>query len=302
MVSLPDLFRDRDPLPIQHDRRPTRREHSSTSTTRSPTSLSDEVFSRLPDHTLTLTHSPSILDELLQLVNESWTVQTTLEDIGSTWDMKLRLDAHYCQNSYVHNEVVGLSGVFNHHLFSPVNFVAARSSGYLKPEAYPPQPLVAAFGRPVKWQIAAGHPDDCATLRPAGESSVSESKNMVIIEKKGPWLDGLWITKGVKTAAQKPEGFKIVKVDPAGRYRTDESIELGFRDELIQVSLFLNSHDLGPPAQIPCPLAELTRLVLDIRVHGHRPSRPGCPYQLQRLHPPRPQRSRGHCHVLARHL
>jgi len=229
MVSLPDLFRDHDPLPIQHDKRPTRREHSSTSTTRSPTSLSDEVFSRLPDHTLTLTHSPSILDELLQLVNESWTVQTTLEDIGSTWDMKLRLDAHYCQNSYVHNEVVGLSGVFNHHLFSPVNFVAARSSGYLKPEAYPPQPLVAAFGRPVKWQIAAGHPDDCATLRPAGESSVSESKNMVIIEKKGPWLDGLWITKGVKTAAQKPEGFKIVKVDPAGRYRTDESIELGFR-------------------------------------------------------------------------
>lgn len=236
--TLPDLFHEYDPPTIAHTRLATSIGESSGGSSRGPSRTADEVFFRLPNQTLHVSHSSDILVDLSELLNDSWKDETKSKDIGSTWDMKIRIDAHQCENIHVQGEVVDLSGNFTHLLFAPVNCVAAQSMGYLKAEAYPDDRGMkkSAWTRPVKQLRMGGSsagPDECATLRPAQGNLAFVPEYKIVMEKKGPWVDGMGIISGIDEAM---EGFEIVKIEGAGRYRTRQGISPAFMDEVIQVS------------------------------------------------------------------
>ncbi len=96
----------------------------SGGSSRNPPAHSAQVFASLPTPQLHVQHSPNILTDLATLLASSWSGMSLSTPIGSSWDVKLNEDNFRARHSPVKGEVVDLSGIYSHFLFSPVNLVA----------------------------------------------------------------------------------------------------------------------------------------------------------------------------------
>ena len=113
--------------------------------------------------------------------------------------MMLELQRNIASFQSIRNEVSDQSGVFIHQLYGPVNMVAFRPYGYLKQEAYPPQPNTRSAYTPSVSSIRVWS-DDYATLCPM-RGSLEKAEDRVVVERKlASVLGTLRMVDGVRTA------------------------------------------------------------------------------------------------------
>lgn len=182
MTTLKDLFHSMDPPELSFKSKVNDPFLSARSTTRSPNKSTATFFERLPNETLRITHDPSIIRDLENLVSSSWSEAASSLEVRSEWTALLEVHRDVARLQGVGNEVIDLTGVFVHQLFGPVNLVASRAYDKLKPEAYPRPGLRSAFTPAVGVVSVWG--DHYATLTPVDSLELAE--NRVVVEKKLP--------------------------------------------------------------------------------------------------------------------
>ncbi len=243
-LTLVDLFHTYEPPDLQTSSAQTTDGAAATGSTRAPSTAADTVFGQLPTGQLHVSFGANIIHDLDQLLQQSWHDDARTKVIGAGWDMLIASNVHYAATNKLRGEVVDLSGVFTHMLFSPVNLVASRGLNVLKPEAYPPQGLKAMYGSSVGVTSIRGA-DAYVTLRPEGES-LRQSQNTVVIEKKGPDKVTLVVLLDGTRVTAEHGGFTITKLGD-GVYSADERVNPSFRDAVIQVRCF-SPHAIDVPS------------------------------------------------------
>lgn len=209
----------------------------SGGSSRHPSAHSAQVFASLPTPQLHVQHSPNILTDLATLLASSWSDTSLSSPIGSSWDVKLNEDTFHARHSLVKGEVVDLSGIYSHFLFSPVNLVASREYNALISEAYPrKQTMVAMWGSPVDTLSSlAVRADDCATLKPwPPGAGYDDPVNTVASEKKAPHQIVMpQILNGMRKVVRRG-GCTITRTQ-AGEYQADAEMSSGFISSVVQV-------------------------------------------------------------------
>lgn len=205
------------------------------------------MMDSLPDSTLHVKHLADILSDLSGLLSQSWTQETLDDDVGPSWDAYTRNFSDFARHNELRNETKDLSGVYIHQLFSPVNRIAERSEGKLKPETYEPGEMRSAFTPPLSALRVGQHGDHYATLRPQGDSVRRPLQRVAVEKKLLTSVKTIAMVAGVDAARAEAEaggvgqegGYTIRKGEDGDgneRYYASEEVETAVIDAVVQVS------------------------------------------------------------------
>jgi len=240
-TSLSDLFHRYIPPELR-----IRGGDDNQSTTRRPGQTTFRVFSTLPDNSLHVTHSPTILPALSNLLTESWTEEATTSPLGQRWETWLSIAIDHARHAVIQSEITDLSAIFLLHLFAPVNLVASRLHGALKEEAYPEHEEVRSAWTMSVTTTRNVPADHFATLSAIDPRSPILGVERVVVEKKLPKLTSKRIMTGVGVAAR--QGGFTIEFDPSGNgeYNVSGAVDRSFTDTLTQVRPLHSLHSLRP--------------------------------------------------------